>query len=104
MMTTKTKGNIENIENTSLTRRRKISIRVEVEAEVRETDRGADRRRKRGEIGLVRNNRRNTSTESQGTKVLPLLQERPQRGWKGNPRWKAIRVGWYHQVLRGTEA
>ena len=86
MMITKIKENIENIENTSLTRRRKISIRVEVEAEVRETDRGVDRRRKRGETGLVRNNRENTSTESQGTKVLLLLQERHQRGWKDNPR------------------
>ena len=86
MMITKIKENIENIENTNHIRRRKINIRVEVEVEVRETDRGVDRRRKRGETDLVRNNRENTSTESQGTKVLLLLQERHQRGWKDNPR------------------
>ena len=93
MMITKIKENIENIENTNHIRRRKINIRVEVEVEVRETDRGVDRRRKRGETDLVRNNRGNTNTESQGMKVLLHLQERHQRGWKGNPRWKAIQVG-----------
>ena len=103
MMITKIKDNIENIENTNHIRRRKINIRVEVEVEVREIDRGVDRRRKRGETGLVRNNRENTSTESQGTKVLLLLQERHQRELKGNPTWKAIQVEWYLQVPLVTE-
>ena len=95
----------ENTENTSLPRRRKINIRVEVEAEaeVLETDREVDRRRKRGERGLVRNNQRNINTESQDTKVLLLLQERHQREWKGNPTWKAIQVEWYLQVPLVTE-